>query len=386
MREAAGFPADEWQKLRPGIVELRRALHAHPEISGREESTASRVRDALAGIEVVAEGVGGHGLLFRVRGDRDGPHRLFRADLDALPLHEGSGAPHASRTPFHHHACGHDGHMAMLAGALQLLHARRDRLDGTIYGLFQPAEETGAGMAACLADPRVASLRVDHAFAIHNLPGHAKGAVILPRGPAAVASTGVRVRLHGARAHASEPHLARNPIHALAEIVPLVLQAPMRLPFGRVGLATIVRVHAGDDAFGSSPDAGEINAVLRADTQDDLDTMLDDVRAQVAARSAAARLTHDIELVDTFPATTNHASACTKVDEVVASMGLRSLMPPRPFPWSEDFGHATDRWPGALIGLGAGESHPPLNSSAYDFPDDVLDVGVKLWYALATCD
>lgn len=387
MREDGPFPASEWQKLREGVVKLRRTLHAYPEISGREEHTAARIRQALvgAGVELVAESFAGHGLLFRVRGDASGPVMLFRADLDGLPLQEASGVAHASRAEFQHHACGHDGHMAMLVGAMQLLALRRDRVRGTIYALFQPAEETGFGMEACLADlHRLASFEVDQAFAIHNVPGHPKGELVVPRGPAAVASTGIRIRLHGTRAHAGEPHLARNPIHLLGELVPVLLQAPTCLPFGRAGLVTIVRIHAGEDAFGSSPDIGELNAVLRADTQEDLGAMVTRVRSEVAARARSAGLEQDLELVDAFPATTNDPAACATIDAVAAAMGLRVVVPARPFPWSEDFGHATKKWPSALIGLGAGASHAPLHSEAYDFPDDIIDAGVMLWYGLAS--
>lgn len=383
--DAAPFPEGAWSGLQPRLVALRRHLHRNPEVSGQEAATAEAIRACLVGfgIEPVAERVGGHGLLYRIDGRPPGPVTLLRADIDALPLTEASGAPHASASAGRHHACGHDGHSAMLAGALALLHRHRENLRGTVYGLFQPAEEVGSGMAACLADPALRDLRVDRAFAIHNLPGAPFGAIVLPRGAAAPASTGVRIRLEGARGHASEPHLARNPIHTLAELAQVVQQAPTRLPFRRAALATLTRLEAGGDAFGSSPDVGFLNAVLRADAQEDLDAMVAHVREQVERRAGATGLSSRVELVEPFPATRNDDAAFEDVSRAAGDAGAPLVVPEGGFPWSEDFGLATQRWPSALFGLGAGEAHPPLHSGAYDFPDDLLAHGARMWWALA---
>lgn len=384
---AKAFPEDAWRTLRPETLALRRALHQNPELSGAEHDTAARVRDFLArhDLKPAAERVGGGGLLYRIGGaDDHAPTLLLRADLDALPLIEGSGVPHASAVEGRHHACGHDGHSAMLAGALALLSREPAPFSGTVYALFQPAEEVGEGMAACLRDPSLAELRIDAALALHNLPGAPLGTLIMPQGPAAAASTGIRIRLEGTRAHASEPHLARNPIPLLAELANVVQQAPTRLPFGHAGLATLVGIRAGDDAFGSSPDAGTLHAVLRADAQDDLDAMVAHVRAQCAHRANAAGMAASVDLVEPFPATVNDERAHARAARAAHAVGVPVHVPARPFPWSEDFGHASRRWPSALAGLGAGETHPPLHSAGYDFPDALLDVGVRFWWAVAT--
>lgn len=190
---------------------------------------------------------------------------------------------------------------------LALLHDAAAPIDGTLYALFQPAEEVGRGMAACLADPRMAALPIDMAFALHNLPGAAQGTLVLPRGNAAAASTGMRIRLEGRRAHASEPHLARNPIHVLADLASIIQQVPTRLPFGHAGLATLVGIHAGEGAFGSSPDVGTLESVLRADRQDDLDAMIAHVEEQARSRAQAAELKRPVELLvnnaSEFPST-----------------------------------------------------------------------------------
>lgn len=384
---AQAFPEEAWHALRREVVELRHDLHRHPDLSGSEHGTAARIRGFLAGQGLApdAERIGGAGLLYRIRGMREGgPTVLLRADLDALPLVEGSAAPHASATKGRHHACGHDGHSAMLAGALALLARAGAPFAGSVIALFQPAEEVGDGMAACLRDPALAELRVDCALALHNLPGAPLGTLIVPRGPAAAASTGLRIRLEGKRAHASEPHLARNPIPLLAELASVVQQAPARLPFGRAGLATLVGIRAGEDAFGSSPDEGILNAVMRADTQEDLDALVAHVREQTLRRAQAAGVAASVDLVEPFPATVNDDRAHARASRAARAAGVTVHVPPRPFPWSEDFGHASRRWPSVLAGLGAGEAHPALHSAAYDFPDALLDAGARFWWAVAT--
>lgn len=375
------------EALLPEMRDLRSAVHRHPDLSGEEGRTAARVRDFLSGqgLDAWSENVGGHGLVYRIEGALEGPSTLLRADLDALPLLEGSGVAHASQELGRHHACGHDGHTAMLAGAAAILKSRRERVRGTVYVLFQPAEETGAGMALCLEHPALRELAVSHAYALHNLPGYPFGEVLLQRRNAAAASTGMRLVLEGATSHASEPYLGRNPIPVLADLVHLVQAAPAAcLPYGRAGLATLVHLQAGREAYGSSPESGALGVTLRADEQEDLEAMLDHLRTHVELRARAAGLKGRVELVEPFPATVNDPEAVAVVERAAAQAGLPVTFLDRPFPWSEDFGHATRRWPGALIGLGAGTEHPALHSAGYDFPDALLRAGARLWLALAT--
>lgn len=375
------------EALLPHLQGLRTALHRYPDLSGDEAHTTAQIRAFLQGqgIEPWIENVGGHGLVYRIEGRLEGPATLLRADLDALPLIEGSGVEHASRVPGRHHACGHDGHATMLAGAVAALHDQRQFVRGTVYFLFQPAEETGEGMAACLAHPALRDLAIDNAFAFHNLPGLPLGTVMLHRRNAAAASTGLRIILRGASSHASEPYRGRNPIPMLADLVHVILSAPSAcLPYGRSGLATLVHLQAGSEAFGTNPGSGSLGATLRADEQEDLEAMLAYLRQQVENRARAAGLDWAFELVEPFPATVNHAEAVAAAERSVAEVGLPLLWADHPFPWSEDFGHATRLWPGALIGLGAGTDHPALHSAHYDFPDALLVPGIRLWLALVT--
>lgn len=356
-----------FEALLPSIRRLRQTLHAHPERSGFERETVRIVEEFLQARGLTPERTGG-GLLVRIAGDRPGPTRLFRADLDAVASSAGLA-----------HACGHDGHASMLAGALVLLFEHRTGLEGTVLGLFQPAEENGQGMKSLLE--ALLPLSIDRAFALHNLPGHPLGTVFLRPGPITAASTGLRIALEGRSSHASEPHLGRNPIPILADLVGFAMGCPSLLPFGHPAHVVPVQLSAGEEAFGTNPGDGVLGLTLRADETEDLEAMIQSIEAQVAARSAGFR--SELLRVDAFPATVNAPEAVQEALRAAERLLLPVETLARPFPWSEDFGHLTRRVPGALIGLGAGEDCPVLHSPEYDFPDALLEPGIRLWLSLA---
>ncbi|MGB0651906.1 MAG: M20 metallopeptidase family protein [Thermoplasmatota archaeon] len=357
---------------------LRQDLHAEPDASGAEAATARAIRDWLAtqGLEPLAEEVGGHGLLYQVG---DEPKVLLRADLDALPIQETTGASYASDNG-HMHACGHDGHAAMLAGALAQLAAT----GGNAYALFQGAEETGEGAAACLEHPALSDLDVSRCFALHNLPGTPLGQVQVREGPAAVASRGLTIRLQGRSSHASEPFAGRNPAAALAT---LALEAPglpnQHLALGAAALVTVVHLEAGARRFGTSADTGSLSVTLRADRDGDVDTLEAELRRRAKGLAQAHGLEASFQVEEPFPACHNDAAAAEQVRRAAGAAGLDVVDAPLQ-PWSEDFGHLLARWPGALLLLGSGDEQPTLHSSDYDFPDDLLGPGVRLLCALAT--
>ena len=396
---ASGAVAGVDRDLLRRTVAFRRDLHRWPEPSNAERGTARRVEAFLrdAGLRPLARGLGGHGLMFRVQGERegragrggrggrggDGPRLLFRADLDALPIAERTGLPHRSRHAGTHHACGHDGHMAMLAGALAALHADPD-FRGEVIGLFQPAEETGEG-ARRVVDALVSRReRFDQVLAIHNLPGLPVGSVGIRRGVAARASTGLEVAVTGRRGHASEPDHAANPLPALARLA-LALQprATVADRFAGRTLSTLVGWRSEGPNFGVSPGGASLFATLRGDRTRDVEGLIASVgrRAQRLARAEGLRV--ELRRHDPFPHTGNAATVVAGARRAAARAGLTAVAPPHPLSASEDFGHFTARWPGALLLLGAGVRRPPLHSAAYDFPDSLVARGIGLWRALA---
>ena len=203
------------------LTEWRRKLHQHPEISNEEAMTAREVVEFLAetGPDKVVTGLGGHGVAMVYDSGNAGPTVLFRSELDALPIQELSGVPHASLVPGKSHMCGHDGHTAILAALGRQLGRRRpDR--GRVVLMFQPAEETGNGAAGVVADPRFGEIAPDFAFSLHNLPGIPFGEVRLRTGVVNCASRGMRIVLEGKTAHSSMPETGVSPMLAISRLMP----------------------------------------------------------------------------------------------------------------------------------------------------------------------
>lgn len=371
------------------IVTLRRELHAHPELSGKETGTAACLREFLVASSPsrLLDRLGGTGLaaVYKAPDGQPGPTVAFRAELDALPIQEVGGLPHASRRPGISHVCGHDGHMAMLCGLARSLKSEPLKA-GKLVLLFQPAEETGSGSRAVLSDARWQQLGVERMVAVHNLPGHPLGQVMLRDGPITAGSIGLVVKLLGRTAHAAYPEQALSPALAMSRLVPALVSLPIDLEaHGKLALVTVVHARLGVVAFGTTPGEAEIMATLRSDE----DGILDELkrRAVAAAEAEAERdgLAIEISWVEEFPVTSNEAQTVAIARRAAASAGLTIARPPEsPFRWSEDFGWFTRTVPGALVGLGAGEDQPVLHSADFDFPDELLPLGIRFYRALLT--
>ena len=201
------------------LVALRRALHQKPEVSGEEQQTAACIVQEVerAGADQIWTGLGGHGVALAFNGEQDGPTVMIRCELDGLPIQEVSDVPYRSETQGKGHLCGHDGHMVMVLGVAMALAKRPKR--GRVILLFQPAEETGAGAEAVLADPRWPEIRPDYAFAYHNVPGRPLGQIGLCKGTSNCASRGMKITFTGRTSHAAAPEDGVSPALAMAELM-----------------------------------------------------------------------------------------------------------------------------------------------------------------------
>jgi len=360
---------------------LRCELHRRAERSGAEHETAAFVRDVLDDTQPAAlhENIGGAGLAAVYDGAAPGPTVLLRAELDALPQPEHLELLHGAARADTAHKCGHDGHMAVLVGVARGLRGA-PAARGRVVLLFQPAEETGQGAARMLADPRLDELDPDWVFALHNLPGHARGAVVLRAGAFACGSRGLAFELRGATAHAAEPERGRSPAPAVAALI----HDFSALPQLRAGLheavkVTVIHARVGEPAFGTSPGEGVVMVTLRAPAEASLDRLERECRARAEAIARAHGLEWCAELREPFPATRNDAAAVELIRTAASERSLPVVELEQPFGWSEDFGHFTARYRGALFGLGAGVDHPALHHPDYDFPDALLDPAVALF-------
>jgi len=373
-------PAD-----RQNLAAFRRRLHARPELSGEEAQTARAVVDFLSPTnpDRVVEALGGHGLAFVYAGAEPGPTLLFRADLDALPIQEISDAPYRSQSPSKAHLCGHDGHMTALA-ALGLGFARARPKRGRAVLLFQPAEETGAGAAAVVADPKFAELAPDFAFAWHNMPGLPFGKATLAAGPVNCASRGLRATLSGKTAHASMPEYGVSPMRALAALMPGLTE------LGRGGaldagysLVTVTHAAMGERAFGVAPGRAEIFATLRTLTDATMAALVERAETLIRDTARAQNLGVEIAYEDIFAHCENAPQAVERVARALDAEGVKWDGEGFPMRGSEDFGRFRAVAPSAMFLLGAGGSCPSLHNPDYDFPDDLAFLAAAVMMRIA---
>ena len=371
--------------LLPGLIAFRHRLHAQPELSGAEQATAAALATALRSCrpDSLLPGLGGQGLLASFQGAEPGPTVLLRADFDALPITECPQHDHGSQTPGVAHLCGHDGHSAVLLGGAQLLAEARPAA-GRICLLFQPAEETGQGAAAVLADPAFATCQPDYVYAFHNLPGFPLGQLVLKEGAFTAAVRSLALRLIGRPCHAAEPEHGINPALAMAELLQRADALNLRDP-AHPDFALVTPVHArlGELAYGTSAGEGELHFTLRSWQQTRMDSLSGALLAAVTEVAERHGLAVESRWLEEFAACHNDPAAASLLARVGASLGMPALAPACPFKWGEDFGLFTQRYPGALFGLGAGVSQAALHQADYDFPDDLLAPAIRLMHGLA---
>lgn len=370
------------------VVDLtawRRQLHRHPEISNEEQATAREVVSFLAGTapDRVLTGLGGHGVAAVYDSGRAGPTVMFRSELDALPIHELSGVAHASQVPGKSHMCGHDGHTAILA-ALGREFGRRRPAQGRVVLMFQPAEETGNGAAGVVADPRFLEIAPDFAFSLHNLPGVPFGEVRLKAGVVNCASRGMRIVLEGKTAHSSMPETGVSPMPAVSALMPALPELG-RETFDHDDFCMVTVTHAsmGEAVFGIAPGRAEVWATLRTRRDDRMAELCARAESLVAATASGWRLAHATDYHEIFVASVNAPEAVAHLQRALDEEGIRHTEDALPMRASEDFGLFGRGAKSAMFFLGAGERHPALHNPDYDFPDDLIPIGARVFMRVA---
>jgi hippurate hydrolase len=381
---------EEARALLPDLVALRRRLHENPELGLVLPETQKAVLEALAplGLEV-ATGGSTSAVVATLRGAADGPTILLRADMDALPMPEQTGLPFASRHENRMHACGHDAHVAMLAGAAAVLARRRAELPGTVKLLFQPGEE-GYGGARILIEEGLleAAPAVDAAFAIHVDPTLPSGRVALRPGPILASADVLSIDVTGRGGHASMPHLALDPIPAACEIV-LALQSfvTRRIDVFDPAVITITRLQAGT-ANNVIPPSANLLGTIRSTSERAREAAHAGVRRVAEGVAAAHGVEAKVHVVPGYPVTVNDAGFAGFARAVTGEL-LGADAPidmAAPVMGAEDFSYVLQRVPGALVFLGArpgGGRAEPLHSSRMTIDEDVMAQGVALHAALA---
>lgn len=369
------------------LIRLRHSIHQRPELSGCEGETAARVAKYLNqhAPSSILEGLGGTGLAAIYHFGDDGPNVLFRCELDALPIQEDSTSlPYASIHAGVSHKCGHDGHTAIVAGLAPLL-KKASYTSGRVILLFQPAEEIGEGAKAVLEDVRFQALKPDYVFALHNLPGYDKNLILYRERIFTAAVRSLIVHLHGNATHAAEPEKGINPALAMAEILQqsdqLSLQKPSDEDFG---LITPVYSCMGDKAYGMSAGSAELHFTLRAWTSDQLELLLSKFLSSIQEIGKKYHILVDHSLLQSFASSHNNANANEYILAAAKINNLATHEIKNPFKWGEDFGLFTQLFEGALFGIGGGIDLPPLHHQDYDFPDEIIETGIKMFATI--CD
>lgn len=369
------------------LINWRRDLHRHPELSGQEERTAATVTAFLAqtGPDSIHTGLGGYGVAAIYDSGRPGPRVLLRCELDGLPIEDLANTGHRSMVPGKGHQCGHDGHMAMLAAMARILGRQRPAV-GAVVLMFQPAEEDGSGARAVIEDMSFGALRPDYAFAIHNMPGIPLGSLLIKDGPVCCASRGLKIRLTGKTAHASQPETGTSPVMAIARLMPglVALGSPAGTSTNDPDFALVTVTHAqiGRPSFGIAPGDAMLFATLRTLTDVGMSSLIE--QAEALARDVAQDESVELEIsyTDVFVTTENHSEAAAVVRKALEAINLSygaTLLPMRA---SEDFGHFGRGAKAAIMLLGAGEDRPALHNPDYDFPDELIPIGAKIYNAI----
>jgi amidohydrolase len=362
------------------IIRLRHELHREPELSNHEQATADRVRRFIQTYQPdeIITGIGGHGLAARFGPPAGGLTVLVRADLDAVPIQEMGSAPYCSSRDGVAHLCGHDGHMAIVAGLAPALAARRPP-SGRVWLLFQPAEETGEGAERMARDPALDRIAPDLVLGIHNLPGEPLGRPVLRAGTFAAGSAGAIISLEGSTSQAAHPELGRSPARAVASLIQTLETLGQRITApATFAFATVVHARLGDVAFGTTPGRAVVMATIRSDSEEAMSELRQGVAETARAEASREGLSHQLSWTEVFPVTRNHEAVIRRIERAAQGCGLEPIPLAEPVRWSEDFGWFTRRWPGAMIGIGAGADCQPLHGPTYDFPDRMIQPATLL--------
>jgi amidohydrolase len=272
--------------------------------------------------------------------------------------------------------------MAILAGLAKMIGSDPPRKGKTVL-LFQPAEEVEQGARDVLRDKLFQELEPDAIFALHNIPGIPMHQLVTRIGSFASASKGMVIKLHGTSCHAGEPEKGVNPASAIAKIIGAVNQMNQdHSLFRDITFATVIHIQLGEVAHGTSPGEGELRLTLRAFENKDMEVLTSRLTKQLNQIAKQENLQVDISFTEVFPATVNHPECIAMIENASREHGLSLEILDKPFRWSEDFGYYTEKFPGGYVGLGSGSSQPPLHHPTFDFPDEILETGIRLFYTL----
>jgi len=376
------------------IAAIRRDIHAHPELCFEEIRTADLVEQTLTqwGIPVV-RGLGGTGVVGIIKSGTSERAIGLRADMDALPMQEFNTFEHASRHDGKMHACGHDGHTAMLLAAAQHF-AKERHFDGTVYLIFQPAEEGGGGAHEMMRDGLFEKFPMEAVFGMHNWPGMPAGSFAVSAGPVMASSNEFKITIRGKGGHAALPHNAIDPVPVACQMVQAfqTIISRNKKPID-AGVISVTMIHAGE-ATNVIPDSCELQGTVRTFTLEVLDLIEQRMRQIAEHTSAAFGVSCEFEFDRNYPPTINSPHEADFARKVMAGIvGDTQVLPQEPTMGAEDFAYMLQAKPGAYCFIGNGDGvHREmghgggpctLHNPSYDFNDELIPLGATYWVRLA---
>jgi hippurate hydrolase len=366
----------------------RRDLHAHPELSMQEVRTSAMVREKLAafGVDEIVTGMASHGVVGVIRCGSSDRAIGLRADMDALPLQEETGLAYASRTPGVMHACGHDGHTAMLLGAAKYLSETRN-FDGTVYLIFQPAEEFESGAEKMVSDGLFRRCPMDKVYGLHNWPETKAGTFLWRTGPVMAAVAFFDIVITGKGSHGASPHAGIDPIVISSQVIGALQTIVSRTIEPIEGGVVSVGAISGGEAYNILPERVAMKGTarwFRPEVGEQIEAGLHRLVHGIAGSFGA---TADLRFFRHTPATVNDAEATMLAAEAARAVaGAGSVQEMRaPTMGGEDFAFMLNAKQGAYLMLGAGrhKGEPLLHHPRYDFNDDILAAGASWWATMA---
>ena len=376
------------------ITAIRRDIHAHPELCFHEERTADVIAKALTDWGIpIHRGLGTTGVVGIVKNGTSGRAVGLRADIDALPMTEHNHFAHASTHPGKMHACGHDGHTAMLLAAARHL-SRHRNFDGTVYLIFQPAEEGGGGAREMMKDGLFDMFPMEAIFGAHNWPGMKVGQFALKSGPVFASSNEFKVTIRGKGAHAAMPNNGIDPVPVACQMVQAfqTIVTRNKKPID-TAVISVTMIHAGE-ATNVVPDSCELQGTVRTFTVETLDLVERRMKAIAEATCAAFEAGCEFTFKRNYPATVNHPAETEFARRLLGEVvGADNVLEFEPTMGSEDFSYFLQARPGCyfLIGNGHGSHRQGghgmgpcmLHNPSYDFNDELIPLGATAWVRMA---
>lgn len=363
------------------LINFRKSLHAHPEISGKEFETQNKIICFLedktnAEINKVAN----TGVIATFYGTETGSTIMIRGDIDALPIYEINDFEHRSKVNGVSHKCGHDGHTSILLG-LAITLSKEPIKKGKVLLLFQPAEEIGMGADAVLNDSVFTQYNIDYTFALHNLPGYPLHEIVIKEDEFTANVKSIIIKLSGKTSHASEPEKGINPSIAIAELLLYANQITLNKPEEKdFFLATPIHINMGDLAYGISAGHGEVHFTIRSWSTQLMQDKSNALVNYINKICKSHQLESEVTWTQVFAANINDSIAVETIRNVAHENNYKITERAYPFKWGEDFGLFTQKMKGAMFGLGAGINLPALHNPDYDFPDEIILTGVKMFH------